>query len=731
MTTAQYDNYDNQDNAEYLATVLDAVVRKWVADHAFAGSVLVATGGHIVLHKGYGLAVREHNVINKPNTRFRIGSSSKQFVAVVALKLQEVRLLDLGQTVDTFDIPGVPEGFAPGVTLYHLLQHTSGIPDYVGFPDYEPNQSLPSTLNAVLATCINKPLDFIPGSKWSYSNSNYVLLVIIIEKILNGRFEDYVREHLLLPLGMHDTDYEVTSQATANFAHGYRCEADGVWTTAPFLHMSHVRAVGGLFSTVEDMFRWRQALIYGDLLSQASKREMFGDRLIHLDESKKSDQYYGLGIFVRSWPALGKRRSIGHGSDLDGFRGMGETYPDENVSISFLSNNQRLDYMGLHLALAKVVFSIGNPASLSITTPPPESTRTQVLVETTDHASLTAALDACVKKWEIKLGFSGSIIIARQNGILLRRGYGLAVREHAVRATPTTKFRIGSMSKQFVSAVALKLQEDGLLSLDGTLADHRTCLPQIPVETAERVTLRMLLQHTSGIPCYVRLPGYHDRKSLPAALTDVVPRFANLPLESTPGMKYNYSNSNYLLIVIIVESILGHRYESYVQENILNPLGMADTGFETTGAVIPNFACGYQRDDSGRWSKAPFLHMSHVRAVGGLYSTVDDLLRWRRGLVLGDLLTAESRKQMWEDNLMRVNPGEELAQNYGLGLFRLEKPGGRISIAHASELDGARGFLETYPDSGVTVGLLSNNQSFAFMDMQFELARLVFGDKMA
>ncbi|KAJ3173888.1 hypothetical protein HDU87_007298 [Geranomyces variabilis] len=728
MTTAQH---DSPANAGLLAIALDAVVRKWVADHAFAGSVLVATGGNVVLHKGYGLAVREHNVPNTPATKFRIGSSSKQFVAVVALKLQEARLLDLSKTIDTFDVPGVPEGFAPGVTLYHLLQHTSGIPDYVGFPEYEPNQSLASTLDALLATFVNKASEFTPGAKWSYSNSNYIVLVMIIEKVLNSRLENYVREHLLLPLGMHNTDYEVTGECIADFAHGYRCGADGGWTTAPFLHMSHVRAVGGLYSTVEDMFRWRQALVYGDILSQASKREMWENHLIHLDEQKKSDQYYGLGIFVRSWPALGNRRSIGHGSDLDGFRGMGETYPDEKVSISFLSNNQRLDYMGMHLALAKVLFGMENPASLSITCPAPDVNRSHDLVESTNHSPLTAALDACVKKWEIKLGFSGSIIIARQTEIPLRRGYGLAVREHAVRVAPATKFRIGSMSKQFVSAVALKLQEDGLLNLESTLADYRTCLPQFPVETASKITLRMLLQHTSGIPCYVRLSGYHDRKSLPAEVADVVPRFATLPLESTPGTKYSYSNSNYVLMVIIIESTLGHRYESYVQETILTPLGMADTGFETTGAVIPDFASGYQRDDSGRWNKAPFLHMSHVRAVGGLYSTVDDLLRWRRGLILGELLTAESRRQMWEDNLMRVNPGEELAQNYGLGLFRLKKPGGRISIAHASELDGARGFLETYPESGVTVGLLSNNQSFAFMEMQFELARLVFSDETA
>ncbi|KAJ3148325.1 hypothetical protein HDU86_007507 [Geranomyces michiganensis] len=715
MTKAVLTNPADAD-ASLLGTALDAVVCKWVAEKAFSGSVLITAGGRIVLRKGYGLAVREHNVANTPATKFRIGSSSKQFVAVVALRLQEARLLDLGESVDSFNIPGVPDGYAPGVTLYHLLQHSSGIPDYVGFAEYEPTQSLPSTLQSLLATFVEKPMEFPPGTKWSYSNSNYTLLVMIIEQVLEGRFEDYVREHLLLPLGMHNTDYEVTQEPVADFAHGYSCSEDGVWSNAPFLHMSHVRAVGGLYSTVEDMLRWRQALIQGEILSQESKHEMFENHLIRLNEQAKSDQYYGMGIFVRSWPELGNRRSIGHGGLLDGYCGMGETYPDENASISFLSNNQSLDYMALHRDLASVVFGIykaeicKDPRSLIMAHSSPDAASTQRFTESLDHITITAALDACVKKWVTKLGFSGSVIIARQNEVLLRRGYGLAVREHAVCATPTTKYRIGSMSKQFVSTVALKLQEEGLLDLNNTLADYRAFVPQFPVETAKQITLRMLLQHTSGIPCYVRLPDYHDRKSLPAELIAVIPRFANLPLESPPGSKYSYSNSNYLLMVVIIEGVLGGRYENYVQEKILSPLGMRHTGFERTGAVISKYACGYQRSDSGKWTKAPFLHMSHVRAVGGLYSTAGDMLRWHRGLVLGSVLTAESRKEMWEDNLVRTNTAEELAQCYGLGIFRLAKPGGRFSIAHASELDGARGFLETFPDS------------------KFELGRLVFGD---
>ncbi|KAI8904531.1 beta-lactamase/transpeptidase-like protein [Powellomyces hirtus] len=715
----------------HLTAVLDSCVRNWVDQKAFSGSVLVAVKGKIILRQGYGLAVREHNVPNLPSTKFRVGSSSKQFVAVTALKLQEARLLDLSKTLAEFALPGIPEEIGKHVTLYNLLQHSSGIPDYVGFTDYEPNQSLPGTLEDVLKTFADKPLEFVPGTKWSYSNSNYILIVIIIESVLGGRFEDYVREHLLLPLGMNDTDYEVTGVPVPNFGHGYRCDSEGRWTTAPFLHMSHVRAVGGLYSTVDDMYKWRQALVYGSILSAESKQNMFADHLIHLDEKKKTEHFYGLGIFVRSWPTLRNRCSVGHGSDLDGFRGMGETYPAEDVSISFLSNNQTLDYMNMHLALAEIVFDETASVIKCPTNTAATSTAMNDLPESGEsdaNQELTAALDACVKKWTIKRNFSGSILVARRDQLLLRRGYGLAVREHAVPNTPNTKFRIGSMSKQFVSATALKMQEQGMLKLSQTLADHLQHIPAFPKEKGVQITLSMLLRHTSGIPCYVRLDGYHDRKSLPAELSDVVRRFADLPLEHTPGTKYSYSNSNYLLMVLIMEGILGHRFEHYVKKFILEPLDMTDSGYEVTGTVIPGFASGYQCNDKGIWNKAPFLHMSHVRAVGGLYSTVDDLLKWRRALILGDLLCEDSRKAMYEMDLIRVNPEKEPPQQYGLGLFRLQKPNNRISIAHASELDGARGFLETYPEEQVTVGLLSNNQSFDFMEMQFEIAALVFGD---
>ncbi|KAI9105240.1 beta-lactamase/transpeptidase-like protein [Phlyctochytrium arcticum] len=358
-------------------------------------------------------------------------------------------------------------------------------------------------------------------------------------------------------------------------------------------------------------------------------------------------------------------------------------------------------------------------------------TPTSTVASTTDQSTKTELsstedkLDACVQKWVKKGNFSGGVLLARDQEILLRRAYGLASRELHVPCDPNHKFRIGSMTKQFVAAAALLMQEQGLLDLSKTVAEYS--VPEFTPEHATRITLYQLLNHSSGIPCYVSLDGYHEQKALPNELAVVLKRIYGMPLDHDPGSRYKYSNTNYLLMVIIIENVLGYQIDKFMQANIFDPLGMKDSGFEVTDEVYDNYTSGYTVVD-GKWKKGASIHMSHLRAVGGVYSTLDDMLKWRQGMVLGNLLSPASRKRMFEEPLIRAHPHIEPPMFYGCGLFRLEKPHGRISIAHQSAIDGFKGFAETYLDEKLTLIILANNQAFDYMQMHFELTAIAFGD---
>ncbi len=255
--------------AQNLASKLDAHVLSYVSQGRFSGSVLVAQGGKPVLSRGYGYADREWDIANTPDTKFRLGSITKQFTAMLILQLQQRGRLSVNDPVNKY-VPDPPPAWQK-ITIHHLLSHTSGIPNFTSFPDYQKTMHAPSPPADTLARFRNRPLDFEPGSQWRYSNSGYVLLGYIIEKVTGRPYADVLREFILGPLEMEDSGYDMPQTLLKRRASGY---APG-WKNAEYLNMTIPHAAGAMYSTILDLLKWDQALYTEKLLPSAALAKMF------------------------------------------------------------------------------------------------------------------------------------------------------------------------------------------------------------------------------------------------------------------------------------------------------------------------------------------------------------------------------------------------------------------------------------------------------------------------
>ena len=179
---------------------MEKIVQSYVADNQFMGSILIAQNGHVLLEKGYGFANLEWQIPNSPTTKFRLGSLTKQFTAAAILLLEERNQLNTTDPVNKYLVDAPPAW--NNITIFHLLTHTSGIPNYTKFPDFVAMTTIAKTPEQQIELFRNKPLEFQPGSSYEYCNSGYVLLGYLIEKISGLSYQDFIVKNIFKPLEM-------------------------------------------------------------------------------------------------------------------------------------------------------------------------------------------------------------------------------------------------------------------------------------------------------------------------------------------------------------------------------------------------------------------------------------------------------------------------------------------------------------------------------------------------
>ncbi|MDJ0764646.1 MAG: serine hydrolase domain-containing protein [Myxococcota bacterium] len=310
---------------------------------------------------------------------------------------------------------------------------------------------------------------------------------------------------------------------------------------------------------------------------------------------------------------------------------------------------------------------------------------------------------AHLKRYLAKLAkadiFSGTVLIAKDCKILFKKAYGKASKRFNVPNKIDTKFNIGSMNKMFTGVAIAQLVESDKLSFEDPLSKF-VSEEWLPKSITEKIRIKHLLTHTSGLGCYFNETFENSSRLLFRNIDDYKTLVKTDAIAFEPGTKFKYSNIGMFMLGVVIEKITGQTYFDYVRENIYKPAGMKNTDCYEMDRPVPNLAIGYTRSDDG-WRNNIFDHVLKGAAAGGGYSTAPDLLAFDIALRNNKLLSAEMT-----DRVLSAKP-ELNAPIYGYGFFITDQPGDR-RVGHGGGFTGIRALLRMYLDSGYTAVFLSN-----------------------
>lgn len=342
----------NLSNAQTKVDKLEKLLGAYAEYGKFNGSVLVAEKGKVIYKKGFGLADMEWNIPNQPDTKHRLGSITKQFTAMLIMQLFEQGKLKLDVPISTY-LPDYPKKSGDIITIHHLLTHTSGIPNMTSFPGFLKDVSRNAyTPEELVKMSSDSALQFEPGKTFAYSNSGYLLLGYIIEKVTGKTYEQVLRENILTPLKMNNTGYDHHETVLKNRARGY--EKNGRhYVNAGFIDMSVPHAAGAMYSTVEDLYLWDQTL-YGDRLLRKENMDLMFTKHI---PSGGSQYGYGWGIGDLPLGNTTERvETVGHGGGINGFNTQITRITRDKSLIVLLNNTGGAPLNEMTSAIAAVLY---------------------------------------------------------------------------------------------------------------------------------------------------------------------------------------------------------------------------------------------------------------------------------------------------------------------------------------------------------------------------------------
>ncbi len=329
-------------------------------------------------------------------------------------------------------------------------------------------------------------------------------------------------------------------------------------------------------------------------------------------------------------------------------------------------------------------------------------------------------IENCLKSNNNENKYSGSIFISVKEEVIFNKSFGMSNYELDVLNTTKTKFRIGSVTKQFTAVSILQLNDRGLLKLEDTLDKY---IPDFP--KGEIITIHHLLTHTSGIFDYTKSEGF-DEKNMKVnhSVEDLIDEFKHLPYDFEPGEKYTYSNSGYILLGYIIEQVSKSSYKEFIENNIFSKLSMNNSGYDNDIQLIKDRARGYTFDkESKKILNCDYIDMSVPYAAGGLYSTVEDLFLWNNLLFKGEIIPKNVL-----DNLIKshVNTGNEIMYGYGVCINNININNKvRKKVFHGGGIPGFFSMNNYYFDEDVQLIMLSNITSDYFWEAVSEIESIV------
>jgi CubicO group peptidase (beta-lactamase class C family) len=345
-TVSIYLLFQNHVLAQDKSANIDDLLQRYHNYGQFDGAVLVAEDGEVIFKKGYGYANREWDVLNEPDTKFRIGSITKQITAMAIMILQEKGKLSVYDSICKY-VPDCPTVWKD-ITIHHLLTNTSGIENFQDFPDNLQYERLPTTVENTVARFKDKELMFRPGTEFGYSSSGYVLLGYIIEQVTGKSYEQVIKQSIFEPLQMKNSGYDHPQTILKHRAAGYAQKGQTALNAVHF-EMDTPHAAGALYSTVEDLFLWDQALYTEQLVSKKSIDTIFVEH-VHFGE----ESGYGYGWFMRK---LFNRKLFLHNGSISGFQAQLFRFPNENIFIVSLSNYELANLFTINENIAAILFN--------------------------------------------------------------------------------------------------------------------------------------------------------------------------------------------------------------------------------------------------------------------------------------------------------------------------------------------------------------------------------------
>lgn len=310
-----------------------------------------------------------------------------------------------------------------------------------------------------------------------------------------------------------------------------------------------------------------------------------------------------------------------------------------------------------------------------------------------------------------------SIAVVKGRDTIVMKGYGLADVENDIPATPETVYRIGSITKQFTSSAVMQLVEQGKVSLDDDITKY---FPGFPTH-GQRILVRHLMNHTSGIPSYTDIGRFGRVMTLDLPHDSLLAMVQNDSLMFVPGSGFYYNNTGYYMLGMLIEKVTGQKYGDYLAQHFFEPLGMRSTRYCATAPIIKHRAQGYATEH-GSLVNASYISMDLPFAAGSLCSTVGDMVKWENALFSGKVVSAASLAQMTTPAKLTSNR----PMPYGFGLAP-DTVGRHRLIGHGGGINGFISQEEYFPDDSLTVVVLANTSPAPSAGIARNAARLVLG----
>ena len=325
---------------------IDSVLNHFFEEDSFNGSVIVSENGNTVYKNSFGYANFELKVKNEPYTKFKIGSCSKQFTAALIMILSEEGKIALDDRISKY-IPEYPTENGNKITIHNLLSHTSGIPEYFLLPNMETILLTENNPDEFIKYFWNLDLEFEPGTKLKYSNSGYFVLGKIIENITNKSYSEVLQEKIFTPLEMLNSGVIREDIIVNDKAYGY-IKAHDTLKVAPYINASGAFSAGAIYSTVEDLFKWQNALQSNAILKKESLEKMLKPNF--------SRYGYGFGILNLTLENKETITLYGHEGEISGFRSLIHLFKENNSCIILLDNNQNTNLFEISVAIRNIIF---------------------------------------------------------------------------------------------------------------------------------------------------------------------------------------------------------------------------------------------------------------------------------------------------------------------------------------------------------------------------------------